>query len=840
MPYIGGGYVSFPILNSSALLYSRSILSLLILLLCLCANTLAAQAEVLRTVKNEPIELTFLSEYEPYISQSSTNGTVTLVESPRYNYTLTYTPDLDFVGLDEFLLVSFPFGFNVRFTPYQIEVREADVRARHDQAVATAGQPVSIDVLSNDYSNVGSLTLTSVPVTNAGTATITNGQVTFTPAADFGGLTDLNYVVCTDNGVCDLGTVTVNVQPAAGTLDDTVRVFTIKNHPQFVFAEANAVPAAAPDNGRIVDSNGIMAYLPDENFTGSEVVTYTNPTTGHRTTFDITVLDVERNAFATEDRAYTPVGAEVTLNVLHNDVYSIFADCVTFGTPRYGSVTASALRGEVTYTPPAGWSGVDRFTYTSKAPGCNGPAEEATVYVFVSDFAPARETRHLTLPAGSTVPVNYEVPNGEVTWSAQTQPLYGQLTTNATTGDLLYTPNANAAGRTDRFRVGYCLNPRPDGSCASASVTNVTVSIGSATSTADCAEQDCVWPGDTNRDGVVDVGDLLPIGYAMGESGTPRLAASPNAWSGQYAEDWGRDLNGVDLKHIDANGDQIISALDTQVVMANLGRSYRLRPEQQNFTTFDLSLIGPASVEPGDMVELKIVAGNSQIIVEDIYGFRFAFTYDNEAVEPNSLNVDFVEDGWISYASPIAALSSNNPDAGIIETAVTRTSGESISGFGEIGTMTGIIVEDIYGFLDGPEAGTGDEFIDIEFGGLEGLAMTGAGYGDAIHVNPARVRVTRTEPTDLSVSTAEDVRAFLNDKLKTFPNPATEQLTVHLNGQQRFQELQLTDMTGRRVLELRGLNANHQVLNLTQLGTGAYTLTLVTNAGVVNRLIQVR
>ena len=810
------------------------------MLLCLCANTLAAQAEILRTVKNEAIELTFLSEYEPYISQSSTNGEVTLVESPRYNYTLTYTPDLDFVGLDEFLLVSFPFGYNVRFTTYQIEVREADVRARHDQAVATAGQPVSIDVLNNDYSNVGTLTLTSIPVTNAGTATIDNGQVSFTPAANFSGLTDLNYVVCTDNGVCDLGTVTVNVQPAAGTLDDTVRVFTTKNHPQFIFAEASALPAAPPSNGRIVDSNGVMTYLPDTDFTGSEVVSYTNPNTGNRTTFDITVLDVERNAFASEDRAYTPVGAEVTLNVLHNDVYSIFADCVEFGTPRYGSLTPSALRGEVTYTPPAGWSGVDRFTYTSKAPGCNGLAEEATVYVFVSDFAPARETRHLTIPAGSTVPVNYEVPNGEVTWSAQAQPQHGQLTTDPTTGDLLYTPNADAAGRTDRFRVGYCLNPRPDGSCASASVTNVTVTIGSTTGTADCAEQDCVWPGDTNRDGVVDVSDLLPIGYAMGQSGTPRLATDPNAWSGQFSEDWNRELNGVDLKHVDANGDQIISALDTQVVMANLGRTYRLRPEQQTFTAFDLSLIGPASAEPGDLVELAIVTGNNAVIVEDIYGFRFPFTYDNEAVDPNTIKVTFDEDSWMSYASPLAALTNNDPDAGIIETAVTRTNGNPISGFGEIGKLSAVIVEDIYGFLDGPDGETGDEFIDIEFGGLQGLAMSGAGYGDAVRVNPIQIRITPTDPTDLSVSTAEEAQAFLSSKLKTFPNPATDQLTVHLNGQQRFQQMQLTDMTGRRILSLEGLDTNHQVLNLTDLRAGAYTLTLVTKAGVVNRLIQVR
>ena len=809
---------------------------------CLWVQTAAAQQELIRGVKNEPIDITFLSAYAPYVSQDASFGEITLVESPQFNYTLTYSPREDFVGNDQFLLVYFPFGFNLGFTDYRIEVREADLRARHDEASTPARTPVRIPVLANDYASIGTPQLINVPVVNGGTAVIEGSEVVFTPAAGFTGLTDLNYVVCTDGDgdVCDLGTVTINVHPGgANPTDETVQVFTKRDHAQFLFAGSGGTPLIPPVHGVIVDSNGVTAYLPDPGFVGEETVVCLNPATGQETVFEITVLDLDENTYATEDRAYTPSGTPVTLNVLHNDLYTIFGDCIAWSTPNYGTLNPSVTRGEVTYTPPPGWTGVDQFTYTSQPPGCPGTTEEATVYVFVSDFAPEVSIRELVIPAGSVVPITYDVPNGVANWSLETPPQHGAVQ-ESNDGQLIYYAGPGEAGQTDEFNIKYCLVSTGYGTCDRAQSLRVSINISPRTDAlGDCAYLECVWPGDTNRDGVVDVGDLLAIGLATGKSGTPRLSANPVEWSGQYTEDWGETLNGIDLKHVDANGDRVISALDTAVVMANLGRAYRLHPEAQTFTTFELSLVGPAEAQPGDLVKLDIVTGTAGTIVEDVYGFRFAFPYNPDGVIENSVEVDFDEDSWLSYDSPIMGLVSDDPSRGVINTAVTRTNLQPISGFGKIGTLSATIVEDVYGFFDVPD-NRDSAIVALTFGGGTATTTSAAGYVDAINIQPATIMVRTGAAEDLSITTPEDAADFLDRHLLTFPNPATDQLTIHLNAQQRFTGYQLTDLTGRQVQLKGGLNTNHALLDLSAVPTGLYTLTITTEAGVVNRMIKVR
>ena len=50
---------------------------------------------------------------------------------------------------------------------------------------------------------------------------------------------------------------------------------------------------------------------------------------------------------------------------------------------------------------------------------------------------------------------------------------------------------------------------------------------------------DCVWPGDFNRDGLVNHRDILEFGLAYGETGMVRFNASKN-WLPQAVEPWGR------------------------------------------------------------------------------------------------------------------------------------------------------------------------------------------------------------------------------------------------------------------------------------------------------------
>ena len=820
----------------------RPLLTATLLLLFGVLSTVSAQEVTeLVTVKNEPVSFVVQSRFEPFLGQNPADGDVEIVEDPIFNFTVTYTPDENFVGDDGMLLVSFPFDQNIAFRQYRIRILEAFVKANHDFVSTTAGTPVTIPALANDSTNVGTLELTGVPITNAGTAAVVDGQIVFTPAPGFSGLTDLNYSVCSVSNACAIGTVSVNVLPEAGaTGTDTVRVFTVRDRPQFIFAPDNAVADGAPQSGSMTLENGVMAYQPDPGFIGEEFLAYSVPGSDVSTVFHVTVLDLRPNTFAAEDRVYTPVGTSRTFNVLHNDLYSVFADCVVFGSPRYGTLVEDVPNGQVTYTPPAGWSGVDEFTYSSKAFNCEGDAEVATVYVFVSNFTPAADETHLTVPAGSPVRISYPVPGGEAAWTVVDVPTNGTVMVDPLSGEVDYLPFPGAAGQTDAFTLGYCLNPDAEGNCGYTTEVAVTVEITAADPDA-CSDEDCVWPGDTNNDGVVDVGDLLPIGLAMGQAGTPRLTGNDQRWAPQFSLDWTQETaTGLNLKYVDADGDQVITAADTAVVMANMGRGHGLRPEVQNFSTFQLSLRGPAVAEPGDLIRLDLIAGNNAVIVEDVYGFRWPFVYDTETVDNSSVEILYGEDSWLSYDSPILGVSYNDGEAGILESAITRTNGDGISGFGQIATVNAVIVEDVYGFYDQPDETTVDAGIEVTFGGGEaGVVMHGTGFADAVEVTPFTLTVRPQPATEVIEFTPTEAAAYLDGKLIAYPNPTAGDLTVHLNGQQRFSALQLTDLTGRVLYRESGLDTNRRNIALSALPNGVYTLTVTTDAGVVHRKVEV-
>jgi len=818
----------------------------LVLSFCLLAVTsgLYAQGtESLQTVINEPVTYNFLSRFAPVVGRQPENGTVTLTEDPTFNYTLTYTPDTDFEGDDNMLLVSFPFGVNVAFTEFHIDVDEAEIIARHDFASTVSGQSVTIPVLENDFASIGEIALVGVPVVNAGTAEIVGRNVVFTPSADFVGLTDLNYVICT-LGACDLGTVTIEVSPdGTNTEPDTVRVFTKRNEPQFIFATERAEPNGAPVSGSMVDLDGVMAYQPNEDFIGDEFLSYTPSPGSAPTVYHITVLDLESNVFAAEDRAYTAVDNETRINVLHNDLYDVFADCVVFGAPQFGSLVETGRKGEVIYTPPTGWSGVDEFTYSSMAPGCDGDPEVQTAYVFVSNFAPAAEETTLTTPAGTPVKLTYDAQGGGISWSLVIPPSQGTVITDPLTGQLSYLPNATATGQSDQLTLAYCLNQDADGNCGFTTQVDVSITVTDADPNA-CIDEDCVWPGDTNNDGVVDVGDLLPIGLAMGGNGTPRLTGNNGNWSAQHAEDWGEDINGLDYKYIDANGDQFITSLDTQVVMENLGLQHRLRPAHQDFANFEVAFRGPLEAEPGDLLTLDVIAGSRDVVVIDIAGFRLPFTYNTTYIDPTKVDITFGEDSWLSYDSPILSVNFNDQSSGRLDAAVTRTSDVFATGYGQVAQVD-VVVIDIAGFRlnyeggneEAPTAAEGD--IITTLGGETATTMNSAGHLNAVRVNPYQLKIKRTPATEVADFAPTEAAAYLDGKLLAYPNPTADRLVVHLNGQQQFSALQLTDMTGRTLRNEQGLNTNHRELALGDLANGIYTLTLTTTDGVVNRKIEV-
>ena len=145
--------------------------------------------------------------------------------------------------------------------------------------------------------------------------------------------------------------------------------------------------ATQPSNGSVVNNNdGTLTYTPAPDFNGADSfdVTISDGIGGlSQSTVSVTVNPVNDDPVAVNDSSTTIVDAPVVIDVTANDLDADGDDLiiteVTDGA--LGSV-ASNGDGTVTYTPNAGATGNDTFTYTI-SDGQGGPTSEATVSVSI-------------------------------------------------------------------------------------------------------------------------------------------------------------------------------------------------------------------------------------------------------------------------------------------------------------------------------------------------------------------------------------------------------------------------------------------------------------------------
>ncbi|NJL77101.1 MAG: hypothetical protein HC892_20900 [Saprospiraceae bacterium] len=281
------------------------------------------------------------------------------------------------------------------------------------------------------------------------------------------------------------------------------------------------------------------------------------------------ILDAKaKNTFAIDDYVYTPVGQAVEINVVEND--QNVAQTTIVRQPAYGKLS-TLNSGVVTYTPNNGFTTfneytVDRFTY--RATLANGTFEEATVFIYVNNFNPSNTTYELSAIKNSPLALQYAVPIdykefvivsqgaiGKVTFYPSINAIiYGQKIVGEKV--LLYVPTQGATGL-DEFEVQYCVSDNRS-TCKSIKI-KVNILDVVLSDAEKCVLDGCVWEGDANNDGTVNMVDLLTLGQHIGKIGATRGTTSNNLWYGKYAQDW----TSANLKYTDTDGNGVISGKDT-------------------------------------------------------------------------------------------------------------------------------------------------------------------------------------------------------------------------------------------------------------------------------------
>lgn len=569
---------------------------LLSLLLFLAVPLIGSSQEIFReTYRNNPLEYEFASHpWSPNVISRPANGAATISELGNNNFRLTYQPNAGFVGSDQ---VKFSVWDNNSWSirKLNIQVLPSKVVAKPDIVYTNRNTGVDIDVLINDYSSSGELELKSILLVNNGQAEIVDGDrvVFYGPSEDFRGIAHLNYIVCDQYGSCDQGTVSINVLGEPGEQVDTLRIFTKKNQSQAILI-ANAFRVVVPPaNGSFDEGGDQPTYTPNPDYVGTDYIQFADGEMEE--VVEITVLDVVDNVFAFDDEMFTTSYDPLEFNVLENDFYGLSSGCFQIDEqPEFGRVERNVYpNGSLTYYPAPGFQGVDQFTYTVNSPDCDLLAEKATVYVYVSNFEPAYSKFQMVTPKRTPLIIGYNVPirnfdfqitdNGDM---GQARFLEGRVDTTIYGqriqgyNIIAYIPDADVDSGTDEFEVLYCVND--NGDCQSRKLVKIEVEIlDVGDGTPQCFD-DCIWAGDTNYDGIVNMEDLLPLGLYMGEIGSPRENFELIEWYGQYGEDWGKPagVEIADLKHIDTNGDSIVTATDTTAISLFYGRTHSLTPRR--------------------------------------------------------------------------------------------------------------------------------------------------------------------------------------------------------------------------------------------------------------------
>ncbi|MBK7871440.1 MAG: T9SS type A sorting domain-containing protein [Saprospiraceae bacterium] len=794
----------------------------------------------LTTFENQAVKDTFTSYFPlQWATPTPQNGNATWRQIASTKYELTYTPINGFVGTDHFRISYFPVSFASYIRDYTIEVKAAQLIANHDYAFGAENTSLSINVLGNDISSNGVKNLTVIPLTNNGNATFQPGASTieFTPEPDFEGVAYINYVVCNGAGLCDNGTVTIQVLGDNTNLSDTLRVFTKKNNAQVILVPNNFSVTSAPGNGAYDDSGDAPQYSPNQDFIGKDYIGLSNGSVNK--VVEVIVIDAEKNMMAFDDEAYTSPETIVELNVLENDLYGYDSGCFTIkDQPQNGTVEASD--GIVTYYPASGFEGVDWFTYSINAPGCGAEEEVATVYVYVSNFEPSQTKFFMYTPKHTPLVIGNDVPISNFMYKIKAQGQLGKAVilegqrdttinnqTIAGNNLILYLPNDNVNAGVDEFEITYCVYDDA-GRCAyekSIKVEIEILDINRNTQASSCIV-DCIWPGDTNRDGVVNMEDLLPIGVGMGAVGVPRSDADFSEWYGQQGNDWTYEEGELNFKHVDTNGDSIVTALDTAAIRSFFGYTHDLTSAKIPFYKYTIELHGDVFYNPGDLVELDMVLGNEEYLVVDLYGFTFPFEYIPVIIKKESVQIDYAQSSWLTYNSPFLQMSHNN-ERGLIETGFTRTSGLAASGFGEIGKIRFVVRDDIAGIRPG------DDPMVINIGSGTSVASNSAGQTYGMNIQGLQIYIIPQSEEEIENAPLTD------DLLKVYPNPAQDLLNIHLNGGQEFEQVIVYNITGQVIYNSGKTLARKTQIDVSQMQNGIYVLSVVTPKGVVNKKFEV-
>ncbi|MCB1889978.1 MAG: retention module-containing protein, partial [Rhodocyclaceae bacterium] len=461
--------------------------------------------------------------------------------------TLSFTPADGVEGI-----VSFPYTISdgsaevsatVTVTVGEVPENDQPV-AVDDTATTEAGEMLSGSLAGNDTPSQdgGNVWAVATAPSNGSVVVNADGTYTYTPADGFVGVDSFTYTITDADGDISTATVTIVVEeggeaPPPPADDQPVAVDDVAAAPVdgSVSGDLSDNDTPSLDGGNVwaigtlpangtatVNADGTFTYTPDEGFEGQDSFTYViTDADGDTSSATVTILvggDSDDAPVAVDDSFTVSPGSSVSGDLAANDTPSADGGNVwAIEELAGGGEVVVNADGTFTYTPDAGFAGLDSFTYTITDADGDVTRAVVNIDVAVPEGAPLAEDDAFVLDgtasvAGDLAANDQLSPDGGDTWALSAPPANGSATVNFD-GTFSYTPNPGFTG-IDTFT--YTVSD-VDGDSSTATVT-ITVN---AVANQDPLAQDDLVPviEDTRATGNVLTNDSDPEGADLTVTG---------------------------------------------------------------------------------------------------------------------------------------------------------------------------------------------------------------------------------------------------------------------------------------------------------------------------------
>ena len=442
-----------------------------------------ANAQAVSTVMNVPVPIT-LSATDP---DPGATLTYAIVAGPTYGELtgaapdLTYTPNPDYIGFDDFTFKANDGTADSNTATVSITVTAVNRPPVADSQSVSGAEDTAL-VITLVAADLDNDPLAYAVVTGPAHGTLSGAapNLTYTPTANYNGPDSFNFKANDGQADSNVATVSITVTAvndapvaaggSAGTAEDTSAAIDLAAT-DVDGDDLTYEVVTGPAHGILSGTAPNLTYTPTANYNGTDGFTFVandGQADSEVVAVSITVTAVNDAPVASDGSIGTDEDTSAAIVLGATDVDG---DALTYGVvtgPAHGTLSGTAPN--LTYTPTANYNGADGFTFQANDGQADSNVATVSITVAPVNDAPVAGDQSVSTPEDTTLAILLSATDADgdtLTYAVVTGPAHGTLSGAAP--NLTYTPTANYSG-TDGFTF-VANDGQADSEVAAVSIT---------------------------------------------------------------------------------------------------------------------------------------------------------------------------------------------------------------------------------------------------------------------------------------------------------------------------------------------------------------------------------